>query len=242
MRVLGIITARGGSKGVPRKNVKLLNGKPLIGYTVESALDSKRLSRVVVSTEDTEIADIAKELGADVPFLRPRELAADTTPTLPVVLHAVETLERMGDTYDAVCLLQPTNPFRRSIDIDACIELLDESGADSVVSVLPVPDSFNPNWVYWQSSDGTLKLSTGAAEPIPRRQDLPRAYHREGSIYLTRREVLITHANLYGTTIRGYEVDPAFSVNIDTPEDWELAEKHAAAPTLTDLSSSQHRI
>src|SRR5262245_13926725 len=127
MNVLGLIPARGGSKGVPRKNIKPLAGKPLLNYTAEAALSSQKLTRVILSTEDEEIAEVGRACGIEVPFLRPAELAQDTTPTLPVVQHALQFLEAMGSHFDAVCLLQPTNPFRRTVDIDNCIELL-ESG------------------------------------------------------------------------------------------------------------------
>ena len=220
MKVLGIIPARGGSKGIPRKNIKFLCGKPLLAYTIESASNAMRLTRTILSTESQEIADVGRSFGIDVPFLRPPELAMDASPTLPVVQHALETLEQSGERYDAVCLLQPTNPLRRSADIDNCIELLERTGADSVISVLPVPDSYNPNWVYWKSKDGRLGLSTGEDEPIPRRQDLPPAFHREGSVYVTRTDVIRTQQSLYGKKILGYEISLEFSSNIDTHGDW----------------------
>lgn len=185
-----------------------------------------------MSTEDPEIADVGRSLGIDVPFMRPAELAEDTTPTLPVVLHAVRTLENEGDYYDAVCLLQPTNPLRRSEDVDASIDLLESSGADSVISVLRVPTEYNPKWVYWQNEIGELELTTGEGSPIPRRQDLPPAFHRDGSIYLTRRNILDEFGNLYGTKVRGFELDPKRCVNIDTNEDWELAENILATDNL----------
>lgn len=171
-------------------------------------------------------------MGIDVPFMRPAELAEDTTPTLPVVLHAVKSLESHGEYYDAVCLLQPTNPLRRSEDIDASIELLQTSGADSVISVLRVPHEYNPKWVYWQNEIGELALTTGESSPVSRRQDLPPAFHRDGSIYVTRRNVLDEYNNLYGAKVQGYELDPERCVNIDTNEDWELAEKILAADNL----------
>jgi CMP-N-acetylneuraminic acid synthetase len=209
---------------VPRKNIKDLCGRPLIGYTIESARAAKSLTRTIVSTDDPEIASIAKELGGDVPFLRAAELAGDASPTFPVVMNVVELLEAAGEFYDAVCLLQPTNPLRRPEDVDACVALIRETNADSVVSVLPVPDQYNPNWVYLMTNGGKMKLATGGEQPIPRRQDLPPAFHRDGSVYVTRRSVLSDHGNLYGSDIRGYEMDPAHSVNIDTPEDWADAE------------------
>ena len=133
MKTLGIITARGGSKGVPRKNIRLLAGKPLLQYTAEAALAAKRVQRVVLTTDDAEIAEVGRRCGLDVPFLRPPELARDDTPTLPVLQHAVRALEAKGDRFDAICLLQPTHPLRRVADIDACIALLEEKQADSVV-------------------------------------------------------------------------------------------------------------
>ena len=135
--------------------------------------DQSSLTRTIVSTEDTEIADVARSLGADVPFLRPSELAEDTTPTLPVVLHATRNPRGEGDSYDAVCLLQPTSPLRRAEDIDACIEILETTGADSVISVLPIPDTYNPKWAYSKTANGQMTLCTGENEPVTRRQDLP---------------------------------------------------------------------
>lgn len=240
MKVLGIIPARGGSKDVPRKNIKLLCGKPLLAYTAESALQSKLLSKAILSTEDTEIAEIGRSLGLVVPFLRPAELAEDTTPTFPVVLHALRQMEDAGERFDAVCLLQPTNPLRRAEDIDACIELLESTGADSVVSVLTVPHQYNPMWVYWQSERGEMALTTGESAPVARRQDLPPAFHREGSVYVTRTEVLDKHGNLYGNKVRGYEIDPQHSVNIDTMEDWKLAEKMLKSTGIRFTDSYQN--
>ncbi|MEP6903238.1 MAG: acylneuraminate cytidylyltransferase family protein, partial [Actinomycetota bacterium] len=147
MKVLGLIPARGGSKGVPRKNIRLLNGKPLLAYTAETALQCKTLARVILSTEDAEIADVGRTCGLDVPFMRPLELAQDSTPSLNVVRHALLTLQANGEDFDAICLLQPTNPLRRADDIDACVELLIRTKADSVISVLPVPHEYNPKWV-----------------------------------------------------------------------------------------------
>lgn len=222
MRVLGIVPARGGSKGVPRKNVRLLAGKPLLQYTAEAALGA-RLARVVLSTDDDEIAEVGRGVGLDVPFLRPSLLADDRSPMLPVVLHAVDTLEAAGDRFDAICLLQPTTPLRTSADIDASLDRLEQTGADTVISVLPVPEKHNPHWVYVPGADGSLHLATGEPQPIPRRQDLPPAFHREGSIYLTRRAVLAT-GSLYGATVVGHPMDPSRSVNIDDMADWERAE------------------
>lgn len=222
-KVLGLIPARGDSKGVPRKNIKLLCGKPLLEYTAESALASRSLSRVILSTDDEEVAKVGLRCGLEVPFLRPAELAADDTPMLPVVQHAVRWMEQLGESFDAICLLQPTNPLRRAKDIDGCIELLMQSEADAVVTVLPVPAEYNPHWVYFEDDGGGLYLSTGDGSPIGRRQDLPPAFHREGSVYVTRRDVVMEGNSLYGERLIGYRLESAASVNIDTTEDWQRA-------------------
>jgi CMP-N-acetylneuraminic acid synthetase len=224
MRVLGLIPARGGSKGVSRKNIKLLCGKPLLYYTAKAALASQKLARVILSTEDEEIAQVGRECGLEVPFLRPPELAQDDSPTLPVAQHSVRWMEENDERFDALCLLQPTSPLRRVEDIDACVELLERTNADAVATVLPVPAEYNPHWVYFLGEDGFLRLSTGEAAPMPRRQELPVAYHREGSVYVVRRDVLM-NGSFYGSRFAGYEVPLERSVNIDSLEDWERAEK-----------------
>jgi CMP-N-acetylneuraminic acid synthetase len=222
--VLGLIPARGGSKGIPRKNIRPLCGKPLLQYTADAALASRRLTRVALTTDDDEIARIGEACGLDVPFRRPADLADDATPMLPVVQHALRWFEQHGARFDAVCLLQPTNPLRRTADIDRCIERLDESGADAVITMLRVPDEFNPHWVFFEAPDGTLRLSTGERTPIARRQDLPPALHREGSVYVTRTRVVLEDDSLYGTRTIPHVMSAADSVNIDDPEDWARAE------------------
>ena len=225
MKALGIIPARGGSQGVPRKNIRLLCGKPLLQYTAEAALAAKHLSRIILSTEDEEIAEIGRTCSLEVPFQRPAELARDDTPMLSVVQHAVKWVEDRGDRYDFICLLQPTNPLRRAEDIDACLTMLAEGDMDSVVSVLPVPHDYNPHWVYLLDQEGLLRLSTGESTPYPRRQELPPAFHREGSVYVTRRDVLMKDNSLYGKRTIGYVMDPNRHVNIDGPDDWKAAEQ-----------------
>lgn len=239
MRVLGLIPARGGSKGIPRKNIRLLLGKPLLQYTVEAALASRYLNRVVLSTDDPEIAEVGKQCGVEVPFLRPGELAQDNTPTLPVIQHAVHFLEQNQEPFDAICLLQPTSPMRQASDIDACLELFTSRQADAVVTVLQVPDKFNPHWVYFQDNAGFLRLSTGESEPIPRRQELPPAYHREGAIYVTRRDVIMEQGSLYGRRLYGFPVSPEKSVNIDTLNDWQRAEEMLLR--ISSKSSNDYR-
>ena len=224
MRVLAIIPARGGSKGVPRKNIHLLRGKPLLQYTAEAALAVQGLTRVVLSTEDAEIAAVGRACGLDVPCMRPLELAQDDTPTLPVLQHIVRYLEAAGDRYEAVCLLQPTNPLRTAADIERCLALFETSHADTVFTMLPVPEKYNPHWVYFANEQGELRLSTGEAAPIPRRQQLPPAYHREGSVYVVRRNVLMEQQSLYGAKVLGCPMQAERSVNIDSWSDLQRAE------------------
>jgi CMP-N-acetylneuraminic acid synthetase len=228
-RVLGLIPARGGSKGVLRKNIRDVAGRPLIWYTVQAAHEATRLSRVIVSTDDDEIAAVAASAGVEVPFMRPAELAQDHTPTLPVIQHAVRTLEDAGDRFDAVCLLQPTNPLRRAEHIDACIALLESSGADAVMTIRRVPDEHNPHWVYFRSADGRLRLATGEDQPITRRQALPPAYHRDGSVYVTRRDIIL-QGSVYGTHTLGVEVDELAAINIDTEADLVRAAESIRRP------------
>lgn len=224
MRTIAIVPARGGSKGISRKNLRLLGRQPLMVYTAEAARAATRLSRVLLTTDDEEIAAVGRWCGLDVPFIRPAELAADDTPMVPVVQHAVSWLEAQGERVDAVCLLQLTSPFRRPGDIDACIEMLEESGADSVVSMLPVPHEHNPHWTFLSDGEGNLSISTGDERLITRRQDLPPAYHRDGAVYVVRRDVLMHDNSLYGSKMRGFVTDPTRHVNLDTMSDWERAE------------------
>jgi CMP-N,N'-diacetyllegionaminic acid synthase len=225
MKILCIIPARGGSKGVPGKNIKLLGGKPLLAYTSEMALQSKLLTEVIVSTEDAQIIEVARSLGLKVPFIRPLELAQDSTPTIDVIIHALEWYQKKGVVFDAICLLQVTSPFRTLAFLDQAITTFIAKGCDSLVSVQKVPHEYNPHWVFEENSEGNLQLATGENEIISRRQELPVAYHRDGSIYITKTEVLLTAHSLYGKSISFIESDPDFYVNIDTLQDWEKAEE-----------------
>ncbi|UJH92540.1 acylneuraminate cytidylyltransferase family protein [Antarcticibacterium sp. 1MA-6-2] len=224
MKVLGIIPARGGSKGIPGKNIKLLGGKPLLAYTADSATASRFLSRVILSSDNSGIISIGKEFGLEVPFVRPQELAGDGTKSLEVIQHAVKFLKEKGEEYDAVCLLQPTTPLRSSGFIDTAIEKFIQGNYDSVISVREVPAEFNPHWIF-EEKDGNLKIATGETEIISRRQDLPKAYHRDGAIYITKTAVLLEQNSLYGNNIGFIDTTGSSFVNIDTPEDWEEAEK-----------------
>ena len=225
MRILCIIPARGGSKGVPGKNIKLLNGKPLLSYTAEAALQSKYFTKVILSSEDQAIIDVAKNIGLEVPFVRPEELAADDSPTIDVVSHALEWFKERSVFFDAVCILQVTCPFRTVGFLEHAILKFMEGGYDSLVSVQKVPDKFNPHWTFKLEENGSLKLATGEANIISTRQDLPHAFYRDGSIYLTKTEVILKMHSLYGNSV-GYVISPeGHNINIDTQEDWKQAEK-----------------
>ena len=224
MKILAIIPARGGSKGVPGKNIKLLNGKPLLAYTSEIALQSKYLREVIVSTEDEQIIEVAKNLGIGVPFVRPLELAQDNTPTIDVIIHALQWYENQNVLFDAICLLQVTSPFRTVDFLDNAIETFIEKGTDSLVSVQKVPHEYNPHWTFEVNAAGNLKIATGENQIISRRQELPTAYHRDGSLYITKTKVLLKEHSLYGESTAFIESDPESYVNIDTLEDWERAE------------------
>lgn len=224
VRVVGLVPARGGSKGVPRKNARPLAGRPLLAWTAAAALAARSLDRVVLSTEDDELADIGRRHGLDVPFRREAALAADDTPMIDVIVDALDRLADAGDRYDAVCLLQPTNPARTADDIDATVERFVASGADTAFTTLAIPAEHHPDWAYVVDPTGRLLTATDG-EPVARRQDLRPAVHREGSVYVSRTSVVRERRSLYGSVVVGHPIDPSRSVNIDTPADWERAER-----------------
>ncbi len=224
MKILAIIPARLGSKGVPGKNIKMLGTKPLLQYTAEAAKKSALLSDIIITTDSEEIASVARNCGVEVPFIRPAVLATDSASSIDVVLHALNFLEQLGRFYDAICLLQPTNPFRSIGFIDKAIIKFEQIQADSLLSVLPVPHEYNPHWTFVPTGDGSLKIATGEMEIIKRRQDLPPAFFRDGSIYLTKTSVIKQQHSFYGNRIGYIESDPMFYINIDNPDDWTNAE------------------
>lgn len=226
MRVLGIVPARGGSKGIPRKNLRLLGGKPLLQYTAEAARQATRLERTLLSTDDIEIAALGEQLGLWMPFLRPPELAQDDTPTLRVLLHLVEWLHQNDMAYDAYCLLQPTAPFRTAREIDAAVELLARSDADAVVSVIPVQKHDHPAWQMKIAENGALVLwnDDSLNHIVTRRQDLPPTYIRSGSIYLMRDVTLREKKSLYGEVCLPFVTSRERHINLDMPDDWAQAE------------------
>ena len=230
MRTLGLITARGGSKGIPGKNLKLLAGKPLIAHTIESARQSGAFDRLILSTDDEAIAGAARRLGCEVPFVRPAELARDETPHLPVVQHATEWLAG-HEAYrpDAVMILQPTSPLRQAHHIREAIARLEPAGAESVVSVSEVPLHHHPLRAVRIDPSGAARLFV-TGDPIRRRinrrQDLPPVWMLNGAIYLLRSDVLsASEPSLYGERTLAYPMPSPYGISIDTLEDWHEAER-----------------
>jgi CMP-N,N'-diacetyllegionaminic acid synthase len=238
-RVLGVVTARAGSKGIPGKNTRPLAGKPLILYTIEAALASGAFDRVILSTDDEAAAALAREAGCEVPFMRPAALAADDTPHLPVMQHAVAWL-RDRDHYepDSVMTLLPTSPLRQPAHMREAVDLERSSGADSVIGVDALPSHFNPMRVVSIDGDGWARLFVGGA-PVRRRpgrrQDMPPAWVMNGAIYLFKTQFLFdpVEPNLYGDRVAAMIMTPPYGLNLDEPEDWELAER--ILPTLKKL-------
>lgn len=231
LRILGLVPARGGSKGVPGKNIAPLAGRPVIAYTLAAAQASSSLARCIVSTDDVGIAEEARRWGGDVPFMRPPELATDEAAAIGVVQHALGAL---AETYDAVMLLQPTSPLRSSADIDAAAALIQTSPeADSVISVVAVGDHHPARMKYIE--DGYLKDPPFAeTSEGQRRQDLPDLYLRNGAIYLTRVPVLLKQRSFKGRACLAYRMPPERSVNIDTPFDLLLAAALLAGRTVKE--------
>ena len=218
-RILALIPARGGSKGIHHKNIALLAGKPLIQYTIDAARQSKYIDYILVSTDDAEIAEISKKIGAKVPFLRPKELASDTTKTIDAVLHAIETLRKAGETFDSLVLLQPTSPLRTAEHVDKAVETFYQANRQPVVSVSEVSD--HPILIR-TIEDGRLKplLQTGSTV---RRQDMPPFYRVNGSIYINSIEE-ISQSTSFNDNPIPFVMSPSHSIDIDEPIDLKIAE------------------
>ncbi len=236
MAILGIIPARGGSKGIPRKNIAPLGGRPLIDWTIAAARSSA-LDRFVVSTDDDEIAAVARSLGAEVPVLRPAEFAGDEAPALPVIRHMLDVLEeRDGYRPDAVIYLQPTSPFRQPAHVDAAIALLQE-GADTVVSVVPVPHNMVPTSLMRMEGEDLVFCAPPEQRQF-RRQDKETLFARNGPAILAIRTEVVRAGQLYGTRIRPLPMDRIASLDIDEPLDLAIAERLA---DLTDAGARRLR-
>jgi CMP-N,N'-diacetyllegionaminic acid synthase len=224
--VLALIPARSGSKGIPGKNSRVLAGKPLLGHAIESAVRVGMFDRIVLTTDSQELAAIGRSFGAETPFLRPPELAADDTPMLGVVQHAVRMLSEKGWTPEIIVLLQPTAPFRRDEDVVTGLSLLQQSShADSVVSVERVPSHYSPH-VLMKVVDNRLFFFMNDGVHVTNRQSAPFAYSRNGQFYMVRRRTLLDMNSIYGDYSLPY-VTTHKAVNLDTLDDWEAAERLA---------------
>jgi CMP-N,N'-diacetyllegionaminic acid synthase len=238
-RVVGVVTARAGSKGIPGKNTKLLGGKPLILYTIEAARASGVLDRLILSTDDPAAAAIAREHGCEVPFVRPPELSADDTPHLPVMQHALGWL-RTHERYEREWLmtLLPTSPLRQPAHVREAVALARATGADSVIGVDEMPPHFNPMRAVTVDAEGWARLFVGN-QPVKRRpgrrQDMPPAWVMNGAMYLCRSALLFdpVEPNQYGDRVAAMVMPPPYGLNLDEPEDWNRAER--VLPTLRRL-------
>ncbi len=218
MRYLALIPARGGSKGVPGKNLRLVGGRPLLAWSISQALACSRINRTIVSTDDPDIADTARLHGADVPFLRPAELAADESPTEPTMVHVVTRLREQHETYDAIVLLQPTSPLRSVQTIESAIDRFEQEGADSLLTVKEIhPFLWRISPSVTASYDVTRR---------PRRQDLraeDRVYEETGSVYITRTDLLMRSGNRLGGRIVLHPTESIEAIDIDSEADLWVA-------------------
>jgi CMP-N-acetylneuraminic acid synthetase len=225
MAILCVITARGNSKGLLGKNIKILGGKPLIAYSIDAAKKSDLITHIIVSTDNQKIAEVARARGGDVPFMRPAELATDTAGHVEVMQHATAFMEeKLGIVFDYVVIFQPTSPFRTKEDIDGTIQKLIETGADSAVSLVEIESMYNPIKIKKMEGSRVLPYCVEESEGI-RRQDLPKAYRRSSAVYAMRRDLLMKEGKLYGNFTVGYVTPRERFIDIDTAENWVLAEE-----------------
>jgi CMP-N-acetylneuraminic acid synthetase len=221
--IVGLITARGGSKSIPNKNIMLLAGKPLIAWTIEEAMKNNYLKRLIVSTDSPEIARVASDWDAEVPFLRPAEFAQDSSSHVSVIEHAIHWMKKNeGEVPEYILLLQPTSPLRTTEDIDGAISIALERDADSVVSVCEA--NSHPYLTKRIMDDGTLEDFMISEILYLRRQDLPPAFALNGAIFLNRTESLLRYRTFTPKGTRAFLMPPERSLDIDTPWDFYLAE------------------
>jgi len=222
-QILAIIPARGGSKGLPHKNIKDLYGKPLIAWSIEAAVKSKYIDRVIVSTDDEEIAQVAQKFGAEIPFMRPEELASDDSKTMDVVLHCINYFEETGEKNDIIVLLEPTSPLRETLDVDEAIEnLVETQDSESIVGISRVENT-HPAFL--------VKLENKFLRPylfnefkILRRQEIDELYFYEGSLYISYADSLKNRKNFYHEKALGYIVPKWKSFEVDDITDFKIIE------------------
>lgn len=222
MKILGLIPARSGSKGIPDKNIKLLAGKSLIQLAFECAIASEVIDKIVLSTDSPRIAEIACRFGLESPFLRPSDLATDKSAMIDVAVHTLKAVRVMNYEPDILLLLQPTSPLRQPKHIQEAVHLLGEN--DSVCSVVPMPKDMCPHYVMKVKEDGFLDYFMPDGASFTRRQDVPQAYKRDGTIFLTRTSVILEKHSFYGERCVPLIIPAEESLNIDIPAEWEEAE------------------
>lgn len=225
-KILAVIPARGGSKGVPKKNICNINGKPMIAYMIDAAHKAKRLDKVIVSTDSEEIAETARQYGAEIPFIRPAEYARDEISVTAVCKHAMEFYDSLNIRFDAVISLQVTSPLTLPIDIDACIDKMIETGCDSVVSIKLLEEA-HPWRIYTMQGDRVLPFNEYTNENFPQRQDRPPAYKFSGAIFLRKRYLLEKWNGIdfaLGPDTRGVLIPSERSIDINGPVDLIVAE------------------
>ena len=221
-KIWAIIPARSGSKRLHKKNTHKFHNKPLISWTIKSALNSKYIDRIVVSTDDQEISNISIKYGAEVPFLRPKSLATDDASSIDTIINVLGEVEIINQHYEYILLLQPTSPLRTEIDIDKAIELLEKKSADSVISVCEVDHP--PHWNNTLPDDGNMQLFFREDNTNKRSQDYDKYYRLNGAIYLVKTERLLKEKSLFlKTNTFAYCMDRYSSVDIDTEEDFLVA-------------------
>ena len=221
-KAVAVIPARGGSKGIPQKNLSSVLGKPLIAYTIKAALQAQTLDKVIVSTDDEQIRTVSQGYGAEVPFIRPHHLATDTATTLSVLQHAITYLaEHQSYLADIVVCLQPTNPLRSAEDIDAAVRLCIDTGTDSVVSLCQA--KHHPYWMKKIVDGRVSPLMNENENHYTRRQDLPPVYQLNGALYVTRTNVLLEENRILGKYTVPYIMPPERSIDIDMPNDLKMA-------------------
>ena len=232
--ILGLIPARGGSKGIPNKNIIHLNGKPLIAYSIFAAQNSQLLSKAIVSTDDEKIASIATDLKIPVPFLRPNNLAQDSSGAIGVIEHAIDFYKNKKEIFDFIVYLQPTSPLRLSSDIDNAIKLITNSKADSLVSVMDVPHQFSIQSLMQEKvNESGSWLENNDSIQVLSRQEKAQYVARNGpAILITKPETIINHQSLYGDKVLSYKMPQSRSVDIDEQDDLDYAswllKKHSA--------------
>ena len=227
-RILALVPARGGSKGIPDKNLRPLAGRSLLEYVARAVSESGVIDRAVLSTDSERIQDEGRRIGLEVPFVRPPALAQDDTPMLPVIDHAVEFVTREGWDPEIVLLLQPTSPMRTAHHIRAALEMLRGAGADSVVTVVELPRHLSPDYVM-RIDDGRLVPFLPEGSRVTRRQDARPAFVRDGTVYAFWTRTLRETRSIYGSVCRPLVIPAEESVTIDSPGDWEHAEQRIVA-------------